>query len=55
MERAAGLDTINLRVRKIIDLFEKDQVKHQEKAIIPILGETFEEVLGPKWWSQATR
>ena len=44
-----------LAINKIIELFEKDQVKHQEKAVIAILGETFEEILGPKWWSAATR
>ena len=29
-----------LAINKIIELFEKDQVKHQEKAVIAILGET---------------
>ena len=45
----------SLSLNKIIDLFEKDQVRHQEKAVIAILGETFEEILGPKWWCTATR
>ena len=44
-----------LSLNKITELFEKDQVRHQEKAVIAILGETFEEILGPKWWSTATR
>ena len=44
-----------LSLNKIIELFEKDQVRHQEKAVIAILGETFEEILGPKWWGTATR
>ena len=45
----------SLSLNKIIDLFEKDQVRHQEKAVIAIIGETFEEILGPKWWCTATR
>ena len=45
----------NLRVKKLLELFENDQVKHQEKAVIAVLGETFEDVFGPKWWCQATR
>ena len=45
----------SLSLNKIIELFEKDQVRHQEKAVIAILGETFEEILGPKWWGTATR
>ena len=45
----------SLSLHKIIELFEKDQVRHQEKAVIAILGETFEKILGPKWWGTATR
>ena len=50
----AGLQG-GLNINKIIQLFETDQVKHQEKAVIAIVGETFEQILGPAWWSTATR
>ena len=50
----AGLQG-GLNINKIIELFETDQVKHQEKAVIAIVGETFEQILGPAWWSTATR
>ena len=50
----AGLQG-GLNINKIIQLFETDQVKHQEKAVIAIVGEMFEEILGPTWWSTATR
>ena len=59
MARAGPRDRMgregSLDIKKIIELFEKDQVKHQEKAVIAILGETFEEILGPNWWCTATR
>ena len=55
METPGERDQRNLRVKKLLELFEKDQVKHQEKAVIAVLGETFEDVFGPKWWCQATR
>ena len=50
----AGLQG-SLNINKIIELFEKDQVNHQEKAVIAIVGETFEQILGPAWWGTATR
>ena len=55
METPGERDQRNLRVKKLLELFENDQVKHQEKAVIAVLGETFEDVFGPKWWCQATR
>ena len=50
-----GRDHTDQRVCKLIELFKKDQVRQQENLVIAVLGETFEEVLGPNWWSEATR
>ena len=54
MDTPPGRDHADQRISKLIELFENDQVGHQEKAVIAVLGKTFEEVFGPNWWSLAT-